>query len=588
MDTEQPVADQSSSTHGQASWVTPASGVEVNEAAWTEQAQRLLPPGALDLVAALHRALEPTRQELLAARRTRQAEWDAGAVPGYLPEDAHPEAHTDWQVAPLPDDLLQRRVEITGPINDPKMVINMLSRTDDGHRADAAMLDFEDSMKPAWSNVMQGVDNLIGAADGTLTYTKPARGDQPEKHYAIDPDDMPLLMVRVRGLHLDESNVLVDGTPVAGGLLDLALSAFHTAQTLIDQGKTPKFYVPKVEHFEEARWWNQLFVELQEALSIPTGTLKATFLIETLPAAFQMEEILYEIREHAAGLNGGRWDKIFSDIKVLKAHPDRIIADRNSVGMNRDWMAMYVKQLIKVCHRHGAFGMGGMAPQTPGRTAELREKQVAGVVADKEFEAAIGHDGCWVSHPYFIAPAMEPFEEKLDAKGAQNQLDITPDIPDRPDLLPKKTGPRTLDGIRVNVRVSIGYMKGWLQDLGAVAWDNRMEDLATFEISRAQTWQWLHHGVELDDGTSVTPDLVRRIFDEELATIQDEARGFFAGRPDDVIDAQVQRFAAAKDIAAHIFLEEDFRPFLCCASNRVGDDAQNEALLRADSCPSAQ
>ena len=257
MDTEQPVADQSSSTHGQASWVTPASGVEVNEAAWTEQAQRLLPPGALDLVAALHRALEPTRQELLAARRTRQAEWDAGAVPGYLPEDAHPEAHTDWQVAPLPDDLLQRRVEITGPINDPKMVINMLSRTDDGHRADAAMLDFEDSMKPAWSNVMQGVDNLIGAADGTLTYTKPARGDQPEKHYAIDPDDMPLLMVRVRGLHLDESNVLVDGTPVAGGLLDLALSAFHTAQTLIDQGKTPKFYVPKVEHFEEARWWNR-------------------------------------------------------------------------------------------------------------------------------------------------------------------------------------------------------------------------------------------------------------------------------------------------------------------------------------------
>ena len=301
-----------------------------------------------------------------------------------------------------------------------------------------------------------------------------------------------------------------------------------------------------------------------------------------------MEEILYEIREHAAGLNGGRWDKIFSDIKVLKAHPDRIIADRNSVGMNRDWMAMYVKQLIKVCHRHGAFGMGGMAPQTPGRTAELREKQVAGVVADKEFEAAIGHDGCWVSHPYFIAPAMEPFEEKLDAKGAQNQLDITPDIPERPDLLPKKTGPRTLDGIRVNVRVSIGYMKGWLQDLGAVAWDNRMEDLATFEISRAQTWQWLHHGVELDDGTSVTPDLVRRIFDEELATIQDEARGFFAGRPDDVIDAQVQRFAAAKDIAAHIFLEEDFRPFLCCASNRVGDDAQNEALLRADSCPSAR
>ncbi len=583
MDTERAMAHPAS-TRGTTTWVQPADGVEVNEAAWTEQAQRLLPPDALALIAALHRTLEPMRQDLLATRRTRQAEWDAGAVPGYLAKDAHPEAHTDWQVAPLPDDLLQRRVEITGPINDPKMVINMLSRTDDGHRADAAMLDFEDSMKPAWANVMQGVENLIGAADGTLTYTKPARNGQPEKHYAIDPDDMPLLMVRVRGLHLDESNVLVDGTPVSGGLLDLALSAFHTAQALIDQGKTPKYYVPKVEHFKEARWWNTLFVELQEALSIPTGTFKATFLIETLPAAFQMEEILYEIREHAAGLNGGRWDKIFSDIKVLKTHSGRIIADRNSVGMNRDWMAMYVKQLIKVCHRHGAFGMGGMAPQTPGRTAELRKKQVAGVVADKEFEASIGHDGCWVSHPYFIAPAMEPFAEKLDAEGKQNQRDVIPDIPEQPDLLPKKTGPRTLDGIRVNVRVSIGYMKGWLQDIGAVAWDNRMEDLATFEISRAQIWQWLHHGVALDDGTPVTPDLVRRIFDEELAVIQDEARDFFADRPGDVIEQQVQRFAVAKDVAEHIFLEETFRPFLCCQSNRVGDDQHNEALLRTDSC----
>ena len=554
-------------------WTDLGHGVSINEHAWTDAAERVLTDDLVAIIATLHRTLEPTRDELLAARKERQAEFDAGAVPGYLPPDEHPDAHGDWQVAPLPDDLRQRRVEITGPVSDPKMVINMLSRNDDGHRADAAMLDFEDSMKPTWPNVMQGVENVRAAAEGTLTYTKPASNGTPAQEYALDPDDMPLLMVRIRGLHLDESNLRVDGTPVSGALLDLAMVAYHSARTLMERGKTPKYYVPKVEHYREARWFNRLFEELQAALDIPVGTFKATFLIETLPAAFQMEEILYEFREHAAGLNGGRWDKIFSDIKVLREHPDRVLADRNWIDIQRPWMEMYVKQLIKVCHEHGAFGMGGMAPQTPGRTEELRKEQTQGVIEDKEFEAAIGHDGCWVSHPYFIGPALKPFEEKLGAEGKKNQLDVIPDIPDRPDLLPQGgVGPMTLDGLRVNVRVSIGYMKGWNQDLGCVAWDHRMEDLATFEISRAQTWQWLHHEVTLDDNTTVTKQVVRRIFDEELEKIVEETREFFADAPAEVIEEQVQRFRRAAADAQAIFTEEEMRPFLAQASELYGEE----------------
>ena len=566
-------------------WKTLADGVTINEKAWTGDAQTVLTDDLIDLVASLHRALQPRREELLVARRQRQADFDGGTVPDFLPDDEHPDARGDWQVAPLPDDLLQRRVEITGPVNNAKMVINMLSRNDAGDRADAAMLDFEDAMKPTWDNVMQGVLNVKAAASGSLTYTRPASNGRPEKQYALDPDDMALLMVRIRGLHLDESNLRVDGEPVSGMLFDLAAVAVHAAETLIDQGKTPKFYVPKVEHYLEARWVNELFVKAQDALGIPQKTFKATFLIETLTAAFQMEEILYEYRDHAAGLNGGRWDKIFSDIKVLKEHEDRVLADRNWINIQRPWMEMYVKQLIKVCHKHGAFGMGGMAPQTPGSTEELREKQVAGVVADKEFEASIGHDGCWVSHPYFIGPALKPFKEKLDETGKTNQLDVMPDIPEQPDLLPQGgVGPKTLDGIRLNVRVSIGYMKGWNQDLGCVAWDNRMEDLATFEISRAQIWQWLHHGVELDDGTAVTRELIGRIFDEELEMIEDEAREFFADYGEDAVQKQVDRFRQARSDAEMIFTEPAMRPFLACQSELFGYPEHKRRLLETSGC----
>ena len=552
--------------------------LQLRREARTDQAGQVLDPAALDLVARLHGRLEPERRELLAAREARQRDYDAGALPGYLsPDDSVArQAAADWRIAALPADLLTRRVEITGPVSDPKMVINMLSRTEAGDRADAAMLDFEDSMKPSWENVVRGIENLRGAVDGTLSFTKPGKGAEPAREYRIDPDDMPLLMVRVRGLHLDETNVTVDGAPVSAGLFDLTLSAWHTASRLMDQGKTPKFYVPKCEHHLEARWWNRLFSLLEEGLSLPRGSLRATFLIETLPAAFQMEEILWELRERAAGLNVGRWDKIFSDIKVLREHPDRVLADRGSISLERPWMRNYAMRLVRICHKHGAFGMGGMSAFTPGSTAALREEQTKKVVEDKAFEASIGHDGCWVSHPYFIGPAMSAFPRT-------NQLDVVPDIDERPDLLPVGGEPRTLEGLRKNVRVGIAYMHGWNRDIGCVAWDDLMEDLATLEISRAQVWQWLRHGIALDDGTPVTRDLVGRIFDEESARIEGEVRAAMDGKGGDV-EREVDRFADASEDAEAIFTEPHFRPFLTCRSDPAGMDLDSRrARLRAES-----
>lgn len=554
---------------------TAVSGVALHAGADTAEARAVLPPEALALVADLHRALRDERARLLAARAERQAEWDAGALPG--PVD-HPEAADPaWQVAPLPEDLLTRRVEITGPVNDARMVINMLSRTAGGQRADAAMLDFEDSLKPSWTNVLAGVENVAAAARGTLTAVKTDASGAVVKRYALDPDDMPLLMVRVRGLHLSESNLRVDDEPVAAGILDLALTLFHAAEALIERGRTPKVYVPKVEHYEEARWWSRLFHLAEDALGLQRSTLRATFLIETLPAALQMEAILYEIRAHAAGLNGGRWDKIFSDIKCLRAHPDRVLADRATIGMNRPWMRDYAKQLIRVCHARGAFAMGGMAAFTPGRDPERRAEQTAKVVADKEFEAGIGHDGCWVSHPYFIGPAMEPFLKTLD--GARNQLGVQPTgLPDPPDLMPKGTGPYTMAGLRTNVRVGIAYQKGWNEDIGCVAWDDLMEDLATLEISRAQVWQWRANAVTLASGETVDAALIRRVFTEESVRIDDElAQAGASG-------AERALYAQAADDALAVFLEGDMRPFLSLASDLAdltpsgGDGATTEAL----------
>jgi malate synthase len=541
--------------------IEPLPGVALPAPAWSRRAQLLLPLELLALVARLHRDFEPARRRLVGARAARQARWDAGELPGWLAPGELPESRGEWRIAPLPADLMRRRVEITGPVNSRKMVIQMLSRGADGARADAAMLDFEDSMRPTWEGLLDGLENVTGAARGELEFRQEAAPDQPERIYRLDPDDQPLTMVRVRGLHLAESNLEIDGRPVAGGLLELAAVAFHAARPLLARGRTPKFYVPKCEHHLEARFWNQLFQAVEDGLGLERASLRATLLIETLPAAFQTEEILWELRERATALNVGRWDKIFSDLKVLFRHPDRVLADRGTISLNRPWMRAYAENLIRVCHRHGAFAMGGMAAFTPGRTAERRAEQTAKVVDDKRFESALGHDGCWVSHPFFVGPAMSAFPR-------EHQLDVQPQLEERPDLLPQGTPPHTLDGLRKNVRVGIGYLEGWQRGLGCVAWDDLMEDLATLEISRAQVGQWLHHGVALDGGPGVDRRLVARVFADELARIEAELEAEPGLKPEDVAAAR-RRFRAATREAESIFTESPFRSFLAETSPRL-------------------
>lgn len=518
-------------------------GAALFRTACTPLTKAILIKDAVCLLTRLHRQLDGRRRELLEARARRRDAWNRGKVPAY--EDRTSAAvRSSWKIAPVPPDLQTRRVEITGPVSSAKMVINMLSRNGGGTRADTAMLDFEDSMKPSWANVTQGIHNVIGAANGTL------RVQTPEKTYGLDPGDMPVVMVRCRGLHLTESNFMVDGQPICAGLFDLALCVYHTARILIAQGKTPAYYVPKTEHYLEARWWDDLFSALEDAIGLRKGTLRVTFLIETLSAAYQVEEILYEIREHAAGLNVGRWDKIFSDIKVLKNHPDRIMADRARITMQKPWMDNYARRLIKICHERGAHAIGGMSAFTPGKTPELREKQTAKVAADKGYEFEIGHDGCWVSHPYFIPHALAQFKSERQTER------LLPEFDRYPDILPQGEGPRTIDGLRTNVRVGIAYQKGWNEDIGCVSWDNLMEDLATLEISRAQTWQWLHHSVRLEDGWRVTPELVDRTFDEELTRILPE-----------VEPAAHAGFTKAAEDARRTFLRPDLPDYFRIASD---------------------
>lgn len=505
--------------------------------------QDLFPDGLKQLIIDLHRSFEIGRQSLLKTRTYNQSLYDQGRVPRFSSE--HVAKTTDWKVAPIPQDLLDRRVEITGPISNPKMVINMLSANQDNEIACTAMLDFEDSMAPTWENVIWGIHNIIGVANQNLTFTQETK--EGTKTYKLNPARMAHPMVRVRGLHMSEQNITVDNVPVAAGLVDLATTAYHTAHTFLKSNKTPKFYVPKCEHFLEARWWNSILAHIEESLGLTRGTLKVTFLIETLPAAFQMEEILFEIRERACGLNGGRWDKIFSDIKTLKMNPHYIMPDRSSVDMKKPWMDSYAKLLIKTCHAHGAFAMGGMSAFTPGQDEATRKVQTEKVIADKNREATIGHDGCWVSHPYFITLAKSQFTKK-------NQLDVLlTDFPKEPDLLPQSQGPKTMDCLRQNIRVGIAYQHGWDQGIGCISFENLMEDLATLEISRAQVWQWLFHKVPLDSGEIVTPHLVEQTFNEELEKI---LKTFNI-----TSKAEVEAYANAKAKVQKLFLEKELKNF---------------------------
>lgn len=530
------------------------NGLAIQQDAKNPRIEWVLESELIKLLSNLHRALEPKRRLLIHDRKIRQSNFDEGRVPEYLNRD-NEAVSTAWSINPLPDDLKKRRVEITGPVNSTKMVINMLSRNDDGVRADMAMLDFEDSMKPSWENVVDGFHNVIGAARGDLQFKQAPKNGKPAKLYELTLDDMPGVMVRCRGLHLNEEHIMVDGEPISAGIFDMAVTFYHTAQHLIDRKRTPKYYVPKCESYQEARWWNQLFQKLEEFRGFKTGTLRATFLIETLTAAFQIEEILYEIRDHAGGLNVGRWDKIFSDIKVLRYHKDRVMPDRSTIDMSKPWMDQYAKRLIKICHSRGAMAIGGMAAFTPGKDPELRKRQTAKVRADKKNEHDIGHDGCWVSHPYFITSALHCFPE-------DNQLDRTlPNQDKYPDLLPIGGGDVTEAGLRTNIRVGIAYMRGWNQDIGCVAWDNLMEDLATLEISRAQIWQWIYHKVILKDGRTVTRELVESMFDEELNKIFNEIDETMEGAAEKAVLAVKEQFRKARNDVARIFLMKELPDF---------------------------
>jgi malate synthase len=443
----------------------------------------ILSDEALDFVAVLQRTFGGRREELLAARAARQNRLLDGELPAFLAETREVR-EAEWSVAEAPPDLRDRRVEITGP-TDRKMVINALNSG-----ARVFMADFEDANSPTWSNLLEGQQNLIDANERTIAL------DTNEKSYRLD-DEVATLLVRPRGWHLPERHVLVDGEPVSGSLFDFGLYMFHSAKRALARGSGPYFYVPKLESHLEARLWNDVFLHAQDALGIPRGTIRATVLIETILAAFEMEEILYELREHSAGLNAGRWDYIFSVIKKFRHRDDFVLPDRSAVTMTVPFMRAYTELLVKTCHSRGAFAMGGMAAFIPNRRdPEVTESALAKVREDKAREAGDGFDGTWVAHPDLVATATEEFDAALGEE--PNQIGRQrPDVSvDAEQLLavPETPGEMTDAGVRQNVSVGIRYLNAWLNGTGAAAIDNLMEDVATAEISRSQIWQWVHHG----------------------------------------------------------------------------------------------
>src|SRR5580693_2373301 len=475
----------------------------------------ILTPEALRLVATLQRELGPRRAELLAARAERQRELSAGAMLEFLPQTRSIREDTAWRVAPPAPGLVDRRVEITGP-TDRKMTINALNSG-----AKVWLADFEDANTPLWENMVSGQLNLIGALDRTLDFTS-----EEGKSYRLGPDaDLATIVVRPRGWHLDEKHMLVDGERVPGSLFDFALYFFHCARRQLDKGKGPYFYLAKTESHLEARLWNDVFNMAQDAIGIPRGTIRATVLIETIPAAFEMEEILYELRDHSAGLNAGRWDYLFSIIKKFRTRGrDYVLPDRNQVTMTAPFMRAYTELLVKTCHSRGAHAIGGMAAFIPSRRdPEVNEVALAKVRDDKTRESRDGFDGSWVAHPDLVPICREVFDGVLGTK--PNQLDRLRDevSVSASDLLSISETPGTITeaGLRNDISVGLQYLASWLAGNGAVAIFNLMEDAATAEIARSQVWQWLHNDILLEDGPKVTRDLVETIIDEELAKIRE-------------------------------------------------------------------
>lgn len=493
--------------------------------------QRILDPQALAFVVELERRFGARRRELLAARAARQLRLDAGDTPDFLAETAGIRAG-DWKVAPVPQELLDRRIEITGP-TDRKMVINALNSG-----ASVFMADFEDSLAPTWNNVLDGQQNLFDAVRRTIDFTDPTS----KKHYRL-AEKPAVLFVRPRGWHLEEKHVEIDGKRASASLFDFGLFFFHNAKEQLARGTAPYFYLPKMESHLEARLWNDVFRWSQEKLGIPQGTIKATVLIETILAAFEMDEILWELRQHSAGLNCGRWDYIFSFVKKFRAHGDRIVPDRANVTMTQHFLRSYSQLLIQTCHARGAFAMGGMAAFIPIKDdAQKNEQALAKVRADKQREAKDGHDGTWVAHPGLVAIAKEQFDAVLGSR--KNQLDVLREdvhVTAR-DLLQLPEGKITEAGLRQNLNVGVQYLEAWLRGNGCVPLHHLMEDAATAEISRVQLWQWQRHGARLDDGRTVDAGLLRTVLAEELGAIEQAL-----GRP----EYGKRRF----DLASRLFLD---------------------------------
>ena len=474
----------------------------------------ILTPEALRFLAALHRRFDASRLALLDQRRLRQAGFDQGGLPDFPAETADIRAG-DWKIAPIPADLLDRRVEITGPV-DRKMIVNALNSG-----ARVFMADFEDATAPSWANLIDGQVNLKDRWQGSLDFTDPGTG----KAYSLGPHPA-VLLVRPRGWHLPEAHLTIDGAPISGALFDLGLYVFHNAKAALAAGSGPYFYLPKLESRFEAQLWNEVFLFAQEWLEIPAGSFKATVLIETLPAAFEMDEILFALKDHIVGLNCGRWDYIFSFIKRLGRRPDYLTPDRALMTMGDAFLRAYSLRLIQTCHRRGAFAMGGMAAQIPVKNDEAANREAfARVRADKEREAKDGHDGTWVAHPGLVPVAMEVFDRVMPGQNQLSRLreDVTVT---REMMLTLHQGVRSELGLRENIRVGIQYIEAWLGGRGAVPLYNLMEDAATAEISRAQIWQWLKFRAPLDDGRMVTPELFTALVADEMGKL-DAAQGHF-------------------------------------------------------------
>jgi len=504
------------------------------------QQKDILTPEAAEFVSQLHRTFNSTRLELLEERKIRQSEINAGHMPDFLTE-TEPIRQGNWKIAATPEDLQDRRVEITGPVNR-KMIINALNSG-----VKVFMADFEDSNSPTWDNIINGQINLRDAINRTISFT-----NSNGKQYKLN-DKISTLMVRPRGWHLYEKNILIHGEPISASIFDFALYFYHNAKTLIASGTGPYFYLPKLESHLEARLWNNVFNMAQDELGIPRGSIKATVLIETILAAFEMDEILYELREHSAGLNCGRWDYIFSFIKKFRNQPDFVLPDRSLVTMDCHFLRSYVKLLVQTCHKRGAHAMGGMAAQIPIKNDPIaNEKALSKVQDDKEREAQAGHDGTWIAHPGLALIALDAFNRVMpkanQIKNVRKDMNISTF-----DLLQVPSGDITESGIRINIRVGIQYLGAWLLGNGCVPLYHLMEDAATAEISRAQLWQWIHHEAKLNDGRQLTVHLFDKWLEEEMKVIQSEIgeTKFSTGK-----------FAEASTLFSEMIKKDEFDEFL--------------------------